>query len=514
MRVRTRTSGDRLAVLAGARLDLLTVGPGARAKYVALGGVLLSTGALAAVSMAFALHMALGAWWPVALLLGVGWGVVIVNLDRMLLVGMGHDASWLRNLAMAVPRLALAVLLGTVISTPLTLQIFGKEIDATMVTMQAEAAQKFTAGLDTDPRYVAIPALARRVAGEQAVIAGGGAVDPNADPAVVAAQTDRNGKQAAYDAAAARFAELQAKAQCELDGTCGSGRPGVGDAYISAAAAAAQQATARDAAKASLDTADAALASARAAAGAAAVSAAARSVALAQGDLVTDQAQLRQLTAAKAAEQASFEAQNSQSTGILARLEAMNRLSADRPLVGAAHLVLFLLFLSIELLPVLVKVLMNFAQPGAYDRLIALREAEEVKFEEIRSEGRRRAQQARADLVVAAETDRMARELLDREIAARDAAVRAAEEAARRAQRRGLGRVLRGLRRRSDDPAPTPAPEALDDALFEQLTADPSALGRWGTAVQQLPVEVLRDALGRPPVPAPRGTENVVLTGR
>ena len=65
--------GDRLAVLAGARPDVLAAAPGARSKFVALGGVLLSTGGLALVSMAFAVHMSLGVWWPLALVVGVGW---------------------------------------------------------------------------------------------------------------------------------------------------------------------------------------------------------------------------------------------------------------------------------------------------------------------------------------------------------------------------------------------------------------------------------------------------------
>src|ERR1700712_1544562 len=170
MKARNRSAGDRLAVLAGARLDVLQVAPGSRTKYVALGGVLLSTGGLAALSAAFAVHMALGAPWLIALAVGLGWGLVIVNLDRMLLVGMAHDASWLRNIAMAVPRIALAVLLGTVISTPLTLQVFSKEIDATIVTLQAEAADDFTTGLDADARYAQIPVLQKKIADEQAVL--------------------------------------------------------------------------------------------------------------------------------------------------------------------------------------------------------------------------------------------------------------------------------------------------------------------------------------------------------
>src|SRR4051794_13369786 len=116
MRFRRGRIGNGMAVLAGARPDVLASAPGARAKFVALGGVLLSTGGLAAVSAAFAVHMALGVWWPFALLIGLGWGFVIVNLDRMVLVEMGHDASWKRNLVLAVPRVGLALILGIVVA--------------------------------------------------------------------------------------------------------------------------------------------------------------------------------------------------------------------------------------------------------------------------------------------------------------------------------------------------------------------------------------------------------------
>jgi hypothetical protein len=491
MRARNRSVGDRLASLAGARLDVLQVAPGARAKHVALGGVLLSTGALAALSAAFAVHMALGAPWLIALAIGLGWGLVIINLDRMLLVGMAHDSSVWRNAAMAVPRIALAVLLGTVISTPLTLQVFSKEIDATIVTLQAEAADEFTADLDADARYAPIPQLQQKIADEQAVLAGGGATDPNADPRVTAAVSDRTAKQAAYDAAQARYGELQAKAQCELDGSCGSGKAGPGDAYQTAAAAAAQQAAVRDAAKKELDGAEAALIDARTAAGQDAASNGARAVANAQADLTNDQAELTRLTTARAAEVSAFEAQNAQSDGLLARLEAMDRLAADRPAAGTAHLMLFLLFLSVELLPVLMKVLLNFAEPTAYEQLEKMRDEEDVEAEKIRRDGRQRAQQARADLIVAAETDRMAREILDRETAAREEAER---KAARREARRRLPRVLRSVFRPGrPTTAAAPAADAelieptLDTGELEAMMVAPSAVGMYGTSSVPVP---------------------------
>ncbi|WP_369140985.1 DUF4407 domain-containing protein [Modestobacter versicolor] len=484
MRARKRSIGDRLAELAGARLDVLQVAPGSRAKHVALGGVLLSTGALAAVSAAFAVHMALGAPWAVALVIGIGWGLVIVNLDRMLLVGMAHDSSVVRNVAMAVPRIALAVLLGTVISTPLTLQVFDKEIDATIVTLQAEAADEFTTELDADARYAQMPALQERIATAQAVLAGGGATDPNADPRVTAATADRDAKQTAYDAAQATYREMQAKAQCELDGSCGSGEAGPGDAYQTAAAAAAQQASVVADAKAQLDDAEGTLLDARTAAGSDAASNGARSVSMAEADLATDQAALAALTSSRAAEVAAFEAQNSESDGLLARLEAMDRLAEDRPAAGTAHLMLFLLFLSVELLPILMKTLVNFSEPTSYDKLEKMRDDEDVAAETIRRDGRQRAVQARADLVVAAETDRMAREIIEREAAAREEAAR--REARRQARRGRFARALRsvvpGRPAESEVIEPT-----LDTGELEAMMIAPSAVGVFGTSAVPVP---------------------------
>src|SRR3954463_14640171 len=178
MAARRRRIGSALAVLAGARPDILETTPEARARFVALGGVLLSTGGLAVLSAGFAVHMALGAWWPVALLVGIGWGTVIVNLDRMLLVGMAHDASLKRNVAMAMPRVGLALVLGVVVATPLTLQVFHKEIDTEIVTMQAEAADAYQASLAADARFADLPALRERIAAQEAIVASGGVADP------------------------------------------------------------------------------------------------------------------------------------------------------------------------------------------------------------------------------------------------------------------------------------------------------------------------------------------------
>ncbi|MGY1915893.1 DUF4407 domain-containing protein [Blastococcus sp. SYSU DS0973] len=409
--------GDGLAVLAGARPDVLAAAPGARPRFVALGGVLVSTGALAAVSAAFAVAMALGVWWPLALLVGLGWGAVVVNLDRMLLVGMAHDASLKRNLAMAVPRVGLALVLGVVVATPLTLQVFHKEIDAEIVSMQAEAADAHRQSLEADTRFAGLPALEERIAAQEAIVASGGA----ADAGLAVLRGTAAEKQTALDAATALSRELDAKAQCELDGTCGTGDAGTGEAYAQARAAADAQAAVAATARADYDAAVAAVGAAEG-----------RSAQLAGSSLDGDRAELTRLTAELDRLQAAFDARNEGSGGILLRLEALDRLGDRNGTLAAAQFMLSLLFMCVEVLPVLMKLLLNFSPPTAYDRLAALRDSGDVDLEEMAQESRRTVAQAKEELLVLAEKERVDRQkeaiLTRRRAALAEVAARAERE--------------------------------------------------------------------------------------
>jgi hypothetical protein len=387
--------GNGLAVLAGARTDLLTVAPGARARFVALGGVLLSTGGLALVSAAFAVHMALGAPWIVALLVGLGWGTVIVNLDRMLLVGMAHDASVKRNVLLAVPRVGLGLVLGIVIATPLTLQVFHREIDTEIVTLQAEAADAYQRGLEADARFAGLPDLRDKVKTEQAIVASGG----HDDPALTTVHANLAAEQAAYEQAITTQQQLNARAQCEIDGSCGTGDVGDGAAYQGAKASADAQTGVVAAAKARLD-----------AATAAAQSAEARSLVQAQGDLETDQATVTKLTAEQDRLQAAFDATNENNGGILIRLEALSRLSDESATLGMAHTMLSLLFMCIELLPVLMKVLLNFGPKSVYEELSEIRDSGDLDIEKMQQDTRREVEEAQNELLIMAERDRIERQ--------------------------------------------------------------------------------------------------------
>jgi hypothetical protein len=110
---------------------------------------------------------------------------------------------------------------------------------------------------------------------------------------------------------------------------------------------------------------------------------------------------------------------------------------------------LSLLFMCIELLPVLMKLLLNFSPPSAYDRLAALRDRADLDGEEIKMQARRTVEEAEAELLVLAEKERVDRQRdqvlarrrarLSREVVVPSSAeVRQAEEA----EADGLGRAL------------------------------------------------------------------------
>ena len=117
---------------AGAHQELLKQFPSEHAKYSGLGGVLLATFVLASISAGYAVYTVFGNWtWTFAF--AAIWGLIIFNFDRFLVSTMRkYGISKRKQLWMAMPRLALALLIGFTIARPLELKIFEKEINVKM----------------------------------------------------------------------------------------------------------------------------------------------------------------------------------------------------------------------------------------------------------------------------------------------------------------------------------------------------------------------------------------------
>src|ERR1700728_430421 len=91
-----------------------------------------------------------------------------------------------RKFAMAVPRLMLALLLGTLISTPLVLRIFQSDIDAQITVIKEQQASASLTELGNSQVGRQVSVWTNRVTNLQKVIDTGGAevLNPSTDPQV------------------------------------------------------------------------------------------------------------------------------------------------------------------------------------------------------------------------------------------------------------------------------------------------------------------------------------------
>src|SRR5210317_1074043 len=124
-----------LLFCSGIDLKILEKCPSDENKYVGIGATVLFTGILAFFSAGYALFTVFDSY-ALAIIFGLVWGMMIFNLDRYIVSSMKSHGSFWRDLMVAFPRLAMAVLLALVISKPLELKIFEKEINAELIVME------------------------------------------------------------------------------------------------------------------------------------------------------------------------------------------------------------------------------------------------------------------------------------------------------------------------------------------------------------------------------------------
>jgi uncharacterized protein DUF4407 len=357
--------GYWLTRLSGARQDVLDATPGDGPKQASLGAVLVGTAVMAAVSATFALSTAVHLPIPVAAVVGVLWGALILNLDRMLVVSMGRRTGLPANLATAVPRVVLALLIGTVISLPLVLRIFEPEINAELQVMRNDALGAAQTRIDQNPRFAEIPALEAEEKRLQGIVSGSAPPDVGDDPQVRRLREELAAKEQ-------EFAKAEQDIICENDGTCGSGVAGRGPSYREKADRKSRLEAERNDLRNQLGDAESA-ARERFEDGA-------KSAAESMGpELERVQQELAARRAERAYESDNVRRAEIQNDGLLARLEALHRLSAGRPMMWMAHGALILLFVAIELLPVLVKLMAVTGPKSPYERIVEERDEKAVR---------------------------------------------------------------------------------------------------------------------------------------
>lgn len=301
-----KSTADFFLFCAGTDRSILEKCPTDRHKYMGIGATIFFTGMLAFFSSAYALYTVFDSY-VMAVVFGVVWGLMIFNLDRYIVMSMKSQGKWWQDALVAFPRIVMAVLLAVVISKPLELKIFEKEIRAELVQMEQEVFKKQEDKVKD--RYTAqITDLRNQIA---------------------ALKMDISGKTAYRDS-------LAATAIQEADGTGGSRHKNLGPIYRAKKLAADQAQTEL-----------------------------AALMALHQPVIQQKEAAIQQLDSTAQSNITSLD--RGRFDGLAARIDALSRLSSNSLAIFYASLFITFLFIAVETAPILVKLI---SQRSPYDYVL------------------------------------------------------------------------------------------------------------------------------------------------
>ena len=300
-----------LVICSGSSTEILKKTPTDVNKHVGIGGVILFTGILAALSSGYALYTIFDNMYA-AVGFGALWGLMIFNLDRYIVTSMKKQGNWFRQFFIALPRIAVAILLGIVISKPLELKIFEKEINKQLNVIVNRNKAELQKSIDA--RYVD---LAKPVDEERKKIYAQidtlrnqyNLASAELEKEVVGTQTETTTGREGYGPNAKRKAELKEQKFAEMQQYAEQIKPRLDELNK-------------------------------------------------EIDKLIAQKE-KELTDAKPTEE--------NYNGFAARMQALNELSANNPILGTAAIFIALVFISLETAPVLVKLI---APKGPYDFLL------------------------------------------------------------------------------------------------------------------------------------------------
>ena len=132
---------------AGVNKKIVRQCPTEYAKYAGMGGTIFFTACMAALSGGYAISTVFDNSL-ISICFGLFWGLLIFNLDRLIVNTMYSDGevtiSW-KELVSGLPRIIMAVFLGIVISTPLELKIYEKSINTEIKSLKEQKLKELLA---------------------------------------------------------------------------------------------------------------------------------------------------------------------------------------------------------------------------------------------------------------------------------------------------------------------------------------------------------------------------------
>lgn len=298
----------------GSYLPLLKRVPTETHKYVGIGGTVFFTAFFAALAAGYALYTVFDSVVS-ATLFGLLWGLMIFNLDRFIVSSMKKRNNAWTEWKMAIPRLLFAVLLAIVISRPLELKIFEKEINRILDERKIEMmAQSKLAIQDVFPEIQSL-------------------------------ENKKDSIKSETDKATAFRDKLQQEYDFERFGTKTDGTSGI----VGLGTNARKKEQQLDAAQRELD----------------------EIRTFNQAKLDTLDAEIKRLMALREDEFTKRTPQIENFDGFAARLDALQVLTKESEAIYWANIFILLLFIALETAPIFVKVI---SLKGPYDEMLELRE--------------------------------------------------------------------------------------------------------------------------------------------
>ncbi len=139
-------------VCSGSDTDILNdCSIGEQNKYAGIGATVFFTAVMAFIAASYALYTVFDNYIT-ATIFGFIWGLLIFNLDRFIVSTIKKRDSIIDEIIQASPRIILAVIIAVVISKPLEIKIFEKEINQVLLeeknemtlNNQTQIAEQFT----------------------------------------------------------------------------------------------------------------------------------------------------------------------------------------------------------------------------------------------------------------------------------------------------------------------------------------------------------------------------------
>lgn len=131
---------DFFILCSGADKNILaTCSNGEQNKYAGIGATVFFTAFMAFIASSYALFTVFNNPY-IAIGFGIVWGLLIFNLDRFIVSTLRKQNSFRKEFWQVVPRIFLAILIAVVISKPLEIKIFEKEINTVLLAEQNKLA--------------------------------------------------------------------------------------------------------------------------------------------------------------------------------------------------------------------------------------------------------------------------------------------------------------------------------------------------------------------------------------